>query len=111
MNFKTGMLVMLVGIAVIWVAASSVAGYTTCAYCQIYAGSSHDAHLNSGEGDRTASCYLSNICGFYDGYVDGTTGEGSYYSDPDRDCSNAKGESLETRSYEDYYNIAALCYY
>jgi len=102
---------MLVGIAILGMTVSSVARYNTCAYCEISAGSGYDSHMNSGSGDRTASCYLSNLCGFYDGYVDGNSGDGGFWSDDYKDCSGATGEKLEMSSYYDYFKAKKVCEY
>jgi len=111
MDFKIGVLAMVVGIVIVGMVVGSVAGYNTCAYCKISAGSGYDENIKFGSGDQTAHCYLSNLCGFYDGYVDGNTGNGVFWSNSNMDCYNADGESLQATSYYSYSITIKGCYH
>ncbi len=75
MDFKTGMLVMLVGIAIVGIIAGSVsASVHEC--CKITA---DPAGETCHQGYGTAYCYYGYWCGPYDGYGSGENSLGGTY--------------------------------
>ncbi len=105
-KLKIGILVMLVGIAMIGMMISSVA-VAEMAHCKINAGGGISEKTVYGNGN-TAKCYLSNICGFYDGYANGQMGNGWSYSTGSVDCW-ADAEQLWVTSYSSSATIQKWC--
>ncbi len=80
MDFKTGILVMAIGIVMVVMTASSVSA-GAYANCIVTDGSNTDADSASGVGS-TASCCLATVCGQYDGYAKGKMDDGTLWPGP-----------------------------
>ncbi len=116
MKLKTGILMLLVGMVIIGMLASSVSA-GNWAWCKVTKGSasSQDDDYQRYTPYSHAVCSLSNGQGFYDGYWKGgminpITGKKSLRDSGSEDCTNANGERLNVYFYGTFNSHNKQCY-
>ena len=109
MKLKTGILMLLVGMAVIGVTLSEVtASQQAC--CKV-SGAGYTTGNVCASGDSWAVCDLNKGTSDYFGLVWGEYGNGNLFGQDPYNCPGAYRERLEVRSRASWYDLNGWCYY